>query len=112
VLLAGLVSAAPVLAQQTGVTKDPAISIDAARKVALAKIPGGKIQHEELEREHGRLLYSFEVSTPGKSKAEEVLVSADDGSVVSVTPDDDHQQQEGEHEDKGEHGERQSERGR
>jgi hypothetical protein len=111
VLVAGLVSAVPALAQQTGLAKDPPITMEAARKVALARVPGGKIQHEELEREHGRLRYSFEVSTPGQRKAQEVLVSAEDGSVVSVAPDDDHLQQEGEHEDKAEHGEGKSERG-
>lgn len=100
-VVAGLVSALPALAQQTGATRtDPPITLEAARKVALARVPGGRIQHEELEKEHGRRVYSFEMSAPGKSGAEEVLVDANDGQVVSV-------QQENEREDEkhGEHDE-------
>lgn len=104
VLVAGLVSAVPALAQQTGVTKvDPPITLEAARKAAQDRVPGGKIQDEELEREDGRLVYSFEISTPGKSGAQEVLVDANDGKIVSVKQEDEHQdEQEGEHDDSGE----------
>lgn len=101
VLVAGLVAAVPALAQQAGVTKaDPAITLEAARKVALARVPGGKIQDEELERERGRLVYSFEISAPGRTGAQEVLVNADDGQVMSVQDEKEHQdEQEGEQDD-------------
>ncbi len=100
-VVAGLVSAVPALAQQTGVTKaDPAITLEAARKVALDRVPGGKVQDEELEREKGRLVYSFEISTQGKSGAQEVLVDANDGGVMSVQ-----EEKKGHHEDQeSEHG--------
>jgi hypothetical protein len=88
-IVAGLVSATPVLAQQTGVTKaDPTITVGAARKLALARVPGGKIQEEDLEQEKGRQVYSFEISSPGKSGVQEVLVDANDGQVLSVEPED------------------------
>ncbi len=105
-VVAGLVSAVPALAQQTGVTKaDPAITLEAARKVALDRVPGGKVQDEELEREKGRLVYSFEISTQGKSGAQEVLVDANDGRVMSVRQEKEHQdEQEGEHDDAEERG--------
>jgi len=105
VLVAGLVSAVPALAQQTGAANaDPPITLDAARKVALDRVPGGRIQDEELEREGGRLVYSFEISAPDKDGAQEVLVDARAGGIVSVSPEkeqlDDH---EGEQDDAAEH---------
>jgi len=60
------------------------VSMKTARATALAKVPGGKIKRAELEREKGRLIYSFDIRVPGKSGIEEVQVDATDGSVVSV----------------------------
>ena len=60
------------------------ISMKTARATALAQAPGGRIKRAELEREKGRLIYSFDIRVPGKSGIEEVQVDATDGSVVSV----------------------------
>src|SRR3954469_13103172 len=40
--------------------------VDAA-KTALAKVPNGKISSMELERENGKLIYSYDIKVPGKS---------------------------------------------
>jgi hypothetical protein len=56
----------------------------AARATALAKVPNGKIQSAELEREHGELIYSFDIKVPGKPGIEEVQVDAINGKVVSM----------------------------
>lgn len=89
IVVAGLLSAAPTLVQQAGVTQaEPPITLQAARKVALARGPGGKIQDEELEREHGWLVYSFEITAQGRSGTQEVLVDANDGGVMSVQQED------------------------
>jgi uncharacterized membrane protein YkoI len=87
------------LAQQAGATQaDPPITLKAARKVALARVPGGKIQEEKLEREHGRLVYSFEIAQ-GTSEIQEVEVDANDGAVISGQQEDDKQDEKaGEHE--------------
>lgn len=61
------------------------ISMKRARATALAKVPGGKVRAEELEREHGRLIYSFDIKAPGKSGIEEVQVDAIHGGIVSMT---------------------------
>lgn len=63
--------------------KEAKITLDAARATALAKVPNGKVESEELEKEHGKLVYSFDISVPGKSGVEEVNVSAITGKVVS-----------------------------
>jgi uncharacterized membrane protein YkoI len=63
--------------------KEAKVTLEAARATALAKVPKGVIQSEELEKEHGKLVYSFDISVPGKSGVEEVNVSAITGKVVS-----------------------------
>ena len=59
------------------------ISLEAARKTALAAVPGGTVRSEELEQEHGRLIYSFDIVVPGKTGVEEVNVSARTGKIVA-----------------------------
>ena len=55
-----------------------------AEKTALAKVPNGKIKAAELEKEHGKLIWSFDISTPGTKDITEVNVDAVTGQVVSV----------------------------
>ena len=47
-------------------------------------MPGGKIVSAEIEEEKGKLLFSFDVKTAGKSGIDEVNVDALDGTVLSV----------------------------
>lgn len=61
------------------------ISMQNARQRALTVIPKGKIRSEELETEHGQLLYSFDIQIPGRSGIEEVQISALDGRLLSRT---------------------------
>src|SRR5260370_12034348 len=63
--------------------KDAKISIEDARAAALKKVPG-EIQEEELEKENGKLVYSFDIRATGQKDITEVQVSAIDGSIVSV----------------------------
>jgi uncharacterized membrane protein YkoI len=46
-------------------------------------VPGGTIQSAELEREHGKLIYSFDMKVAGKSGIEEVNVNAVTGKLVA-----------------------------
>lgn len=57
---------------------------DSAVAVARARIPAGTVSSLELEREHGKLMYSMDVKVPGKPGIEEVNVNAIDGSVIAV----------------------------
>ena len=68
----------PVLAAQAK------ISLDSARTIALRKVKNGVIASEELERENGRLIYSFDVKEPGKRGIEEVNVNALTGALTGV----------------------------
>ena len=54
-----------------------------AEKTALSQVPGGTIKEGELEKEKGKLIWSFDISTPGTKDITEVQVDAINGGVVS-----------------------------
>ena len=56
----------------------------AAEKTALARVPGGVIKEGELEKEHGRTVWSFDIGQPTGANITEVQVDAMTGRVVSV----------------------------
>ena len=49
---------------------------------AQKEVPDGKIESAEIEREGGKLIYSFDIKVPKKSGVEEVNVDAVSGTVV------------------------------
>ena len=55
-----------------------------AERVALTRAPGGTVKESELEKEHGKLVWSFDIATPGTTDITEVQVDAVTGEVVSV----------------------------
>lgn len=55
-----------------------------AEKIALAKAPGGIIKEGEIEKEHGKLIWSFDITTPDSKDITEVNVDAMTGDVVGV----------------------------
>ena len=63
-------------------TAKPKITMAQARATALKKAPG-KVKSEELENEHGKLIYSFDIATSAKSITE-VNVDALNGKIVAV----------------------------
>ena len=60
------------------------ISKDSAQKVALGQVAAGAtVKSSELEKEKGKLVYSFDITVPGQAGVEELNISAIDGSVVA-----------------------------
>lgn len=55
-----------------------------AAKIAQAKYPNAHIRAVELENEDGRLIYSYELKTPGRSGIDEVNVNAKTGKLVNT----------------------------
>ena len=55
-----------------------------AEKTAMAKVPDGTIKESELEKEHGKLQWSFDMTTPDSKDITEVNVDAMTGDVISV----------------------------
>lgn len=60
------------------------VRADSARKIALARVPQGKIVEQEFRQEDGRLIYSFGLRVPGKSGTERVDIDAKTGVVFGV----------------------------
>lgn len=61
------------------------ISLDSARAIATHRVPNATVASQELEREHGRLIYSFDMKVAGKAGVEEVNVNALNGRIVDVS---------------------------
>ncbi len=57
----------------------------AARATALAAVPSGKVQSAELETEHGRQIWSFDIKEASSTDVVEVQVDAKTGAIVSRT---------------------------
>jgi uncharacterized membrane protein YkoI len=55
-----------------------------ARATALARVPGGAVQSSNLERENGRLVWSFDIADPKSPNVIEVQVDAKTGRIVSA----------------------------
>jgi uncharacterized membrane protein YkoI len=68
---------------QAALQKEAKISEETARATALKEVPNGTVKSSELEREHGKLIYSYDLTVPGKSGVQEVNVNAIDGTVVA-----------------------------
>jgi len=95
VFLLGLVTGGALAAQQPAGTPtyqrevpaalraEARIGEDSARTLALLKVAGGRLESVELVREHGKLVYSFDIRN-AKGTIDEVQVSAITGKVVRV----------------------------
>lgn len=59
------------------------VSEDSARAIALASVPGATVKEGELEKENGKLIWSFDLKVAGKRGVEEVQVDAITGKIVS-----------------------------
>ncbi|GAA0723380.1 PepSY domain-containing protein [Dokdonella soli] len=55
-----------------------------ARATALQKVPDGTIASSELEKEHGKLIWSFDIKRPNSKDITEVQVDAKTGAIVST----------------------------
>ena len=54
-----------------------------AAATAQKRVPKGTIESVELEREKGKLIYSYDIKLAGKSGVQEVNVDASTGKVIS-----------------------------
>jgi uncharacterized membrane protein YkoI len=75
------VDAAP---SEKQLAKEAKITRSRAEHIALSKVPDGRVSSGELEREHGTLIWSFDIAKPDTRAINEVQVDAKTGKVVSV----------------------------
>lgn len=73
--------------QNAKLAKQAKITPEQARATAQAKEPNGTIESSELEKENGKLVYSFDIRNE-KGTITEVQVDAKTGKVVSVEEED------------------------
>ena len=73
-----------------------------AERIALAKVPGGTIKEGELEKEKGKLIWSFDIATPGTQDIKEVQVDAISGQIVAMETETPAQQKKEKKKDKEE----------
>lgn len=87
-------AAAPVQAAPTNAVDSPAMTEDAlmarakisradAIRTALAQVPNGTIQDGELEDEHQKLVWSFDIAVPDSQDITEIQVDAVTGEIAS-----------------------------
>ena len=69
---------------QSALRKQATVTEAQARKSALAKVPNGTIKSSELERENGRLIWSFDIAKGRTRNITEVQVDAKSGKIVST----------------------------
>jgi uncharacterized membrane protein YkoI len=60
----------------------------AAAAIALASVPGGKIEGVELEEEDGAFIYSYDIKVAGKNGVNEVHVDAMTGKILKSAHED------------------------
>ncbi len=83
-LVIGVVSCATDAQKEGKLQAQAKVSRDEAEKIALSKVPSGKIKEGEIEKEKGKIIWSFDIATPGTPDITEVQVDALTGEVVAV----------------------------
>jgi len=83
-LSAGLIGCATEEKKEAKLQAQAKVTRTDAEKIALSKAPGGSIKEGELEKEKGKLIWSFDIAMPGSTDIKEVQVDAITGEVVSV----------------------------
>ena len=73
---------------QAAMRREAKITERDARKTALAAVPGGHVQSHELERENGKLIYSYDIKVGGTPGVDEVNVDAMTGAIVAHQHED------------------------
>jgi uncharacterized membrane protein YkoI len=70
--------------EKPGLMAKAKVTPEQAQTTALGKVTNGTIKSGELEEEHGKLIYSFDITTPDKEGVTEVHVDAMTGKVVKT----------------------------
>jgi len=70
--------------EKPGLRDRAKVSFEAATATAQARVPKAKLASAEIEDEGGKLIYSFDFKTAGKSGIDEVNVDAVTGAFVKM----------------------------
>jgi uncharacterized membrane protein YkoI len=83
-LLAGCASEKSEQTKQAELESQAKVARVDAQQTALRQVPNGTVKEAEIEKEHGKLVWSFDIAVPGSKDIKEVAVDAMTGQVVSV----------------------------
>lgn len=93
-LLAGCATEKSGQNKQARLTAHAKIARADAQQIALQQVSNGTVKEAEIEKEHGRLIWSFDIAVPDSPNIKEVAVDAITGQVVSVETETPKQQAE------------------
>ena len=92
ILVSGLLGCATGKDGEAKLQAQAKVSRSEAERIALAKVPDGTIKEGEIEKEKGKVIWSFDIATPGTADITEVQVDAMSGEVVAVEKESSAQQ--------------------
>jgi hypothetical protein len=96
IILSGLLAGGLLASGLTGCESEhhakAKVSKETATATALAQVPGGTLKDSELEKEHGRWIWSFDIAIPDSQDIKEVAVDANTGKVIDVETETPEQQ--------------------
>lgn len=84
ILLGGFLGCATDKDREATLQAQAKVSRSEAEKIALAKVPNGIIKEGEIEKEKGKVIWSFDIATSGTSDITEIQVDAMTGEVVAI----------------------------
>ena len=70
-------------ASQAELAQQAKVSKQTAQSTAQAAVPNSSVASSEIEREHGKLVWSFDLKQPGSKDIVEIQVDAMTGAIVS-----------------------------
>jgi uncharacterized membrane protein YkoI len=91
IVLGFAVAAFAAQPSQDELMKQAKITKALAEQIALAKVSRGTVKSAEIEKEKGRIVWSFDIARPGTRDITEILVDAKTGEIISSqneTPQD------------------------
>ena len=84
ILTTAMVAAIACSAGSARAADKPRITRADAEKTALTRVPGGTVKEAELETEHGKLVWSFDIAQKSSPDIIEVQVDAKTGEIVAM----------------------------
>lgn len=78
-----LVTVSASSANDASLVKSARVTKNQAERIALAKVPDGRIKSAEIEKEKGHLVWSFDIAKPRTKDITEILVDAKTGRIIA-----------------------------
>ena len=84
IVLGFAVAAFAAQPSQDELMKQAKITKAQAEQIAVAKVPRGTVKSAEIEKEKGRIVWSFDIARPGTRDITEIWVDAKTAKIIST----------------------------